>query len=264
MTQLPYVIAEGDTTNADKIQINFEQVCSAIDGVSVSSLNPKGAYGAGTSYVKGDLVSYGGSSYAAIGNTTGNLPTNASYWVQVASVGNTGATGAKGDKGDTGLTGASITSGAFVSNDLVFTKDDTNTVTIINAKTDLKGDQGIQGIQGIPGVAVIDADSLIETTFIEDVTNTNTYTGTFIDPLIAYTKGLKINLKVTNANTGASSLNIDSLGAKSIKKNVSEDVIADDIKAGQIIPLIYDGTNFQIVGGGSGGSGDFLVTQVFS
>lgn len=127
-----------------------------------------------------------------------------------------------------------------------------------------KGDQGIQGIQGIPGVAVIDADSLIQTTFIEDVTNTDTYAGTFTDPLTAYTKGIKINLKVTNANTGASSLNIDSLGVKSIKKNVTEATEAGDIKAGQVIPLVYDGTNFQIVGGGGSSAGDFLVTQIFS
>lgn len=118
-----------------------------------------------------------------------------------------------------------------------------------------KGDQGDQGVQGEPGIAIVDADSLIEATFIEDTTNINTYVGTFTEPLIAYTKGLKINLKVTNANTGASSLNIDSLGAKSIKKNVSEDTEADDIKAGQVIPLVYDGTNFQIVGGGGSATG---------
>jgi len=104
----------------------------------------------------------------------------------------------------------------------------------------------------------------IDATFIEDTTNTDTYAGSMADTLLAYTAGLKINLKVTNANTGASSLNIDSLGAKSIKKNVSEDIEEGDIKAGQVIPLVYDGTNFQIVGGGGSGSGDFLVTQVFS
>lgn len=118
-----------------------------------------------------------------------------------------------------------------------------------------KGEQGDQGVQGEPGIAIVDADSLIEATFVEDTTNTDTYVGTFTEPLLSYKKGLKINLKVTNANTGASSLNIDSLGAKSIKKNVSEATEADDIKAGQVIPLVYDGTNFQIVGGGGSATG---------
>lgn len=31
MTQLPYVIAEGDTTNADKIRINFESISNFLN-----------------------------------------------------------------------------------------------------------------------------------------------------------------------------------------------------------------------------------------
>lgn len=46
----------------------------------------------------------------------------------------------KWDTGNTWPTWPSIVSGAFVSNDLVFTKDDWNTVTISDAKTDLKWD----------------------------------------------------------------------------------------------------------------------------
>lgn len=48
----------------------------------------------------------------------------------------------EGDKGDTG---ASITSAAFVSNDIVFTKDDSTTVTLVNAKVTLKGEKGDTG-----------------------------------------------------------------------------------------------------------------------
>lgn len=51
-------------------------------------------------------------------------------------------TWAKGDKGDKGDTGASIVSAAFSWNNIVFTKDDTNTVTLSDAKTELKGDKG--------------------------------------------------------------------------------------------------------------------------
>ena len=59
--------------------------------------------------------------------------------------GDKGDTGDKGDKGDTGDTGPSIVSAAFSGNDLVFTKDDSNTVSLANAKVDLKGDQGDKG-----------------------------------------------------------------------------------------------------------------------
>jgi len=52
-------------------------------------------------------------------------------------------------KGDTGLTGAKITSAAFSGNNLVFTLDDASTVTVTNAKLDLKGDTGTTGPIGL-------------------------------------------------------------------------------------------------------------------
>lgn len=83
---------------------------------------------------------------------------------------------------------------------------------------------------------------------------TNSYSATLVPAPTVYTAGMLINFKVANANTGASTLNCNNLGAKSIFKNVSEELEADDIKIGQIVTVIYDGTNFQIVSG-SGGSG---------
>ena len=45
-------------------------------------LNWKGAYNAGTAYIIDDVVSYNGSSYVCIQASTGNLPTNTTYWNQ--------------------------------------------------------------------------------------------------------------------------------------------------------------------------------------
>jgi hypothetical protein len=56
--------------------------------------------------------------------------------------------GEKGDQGDKGDEGPSIVSGEFVADDLVFTKDDATTVTITDAKIDLKGEQGETGPAG--------------------------------------------------------------------------------------------------------------------
>ena len=66
----------------------------------------KGAYAGGTAYTVGDFVTYSGSSYTCILNSTGNLPNNGTYWALIASVGSTGATGAQGVAGNTGATGA--------------------------------------------------------------------------------------------------------------------------------------------------------------
>lgn len=83
---------------------------------------------------------------------------------------------------------------------------------------------------------------------------TNTYTATLSPSISSYSPVLRYFIKFTNANTGPATLNLNGLGAKTIVKNGAEALVADDIKAGQIILLGYDGTNFQIIGGGSGGS----------
>jgi len=76
---------------------------------------------------------------------------------------------------------------------------------------------------------------------------TNTYTTNFgKGKLLTYFESLRIEVKFTNANTTASTINVNGLGAKAIKKNVTSALTAGDIVAGGIYELIYDGTNFQI------------------
>lgn len=41
---------------------------------------PKGEYNAATTYSVLDMVSYQGGSYVAKGTTTGNVPTDDTYW----------------------------------------------------------------------------------------------------------------------------------------------------------------------------------------
>lgn len=68
----------------------------------------QGAYAAGTTYNYGEGVSYNGSSYVCILTTTGNLPTDTTYWSLIASKGDTGATG---PTGATGAAGAGFPTG---------------------------------------------------------------------------------------------------------------------------------------------------------
>ena len=53
----------------------------------------QGAYAGGTAYTVDDVVSYQGSSYICIQASTGNLPTNATYWEQMSSAGTNGTDG---------------------------------------------------------------------------------------------------------------------------------------------------------------------------
>jgi hypothetical protein len=54
-------------------------------------MNWLGAYNAGTSYVVDDAVSYNGSSYICKLASTGNLPTNTTYWDVLAEKGASGS-----------------------------------------------------------------------------------------------------------------------------------------------------------------------------
>jgi len=80
-----------------------------------------------------------------------------------------------------------------------------------------------------------------------DAGGDDTYSVT-LDPVpAAYYAGMEVNFKPTTANTGACTLDVNGLGAKTIKKNVSTDLETGDIQAGQMVKVLYDGTNFQLV-----------------
>ena len=57
----------------------------------LAGIDWKGAYSWGTAYVVNDAVSYNWSSYICILATTGNLPTNGTYWEVLAQKGTDGA-----------------------------------------------------------------------------------------------------------------------------------------------------------------------------
>ncbi len=66
--------------------------------------------------------------------------------------------------------------------------------------------------------------------------------------LLAYTTGLQIVMKAVNANTGASTIDVDGLGVKSIKRFNGDALQSGDIPAGAMVTLNYDGVNF-VTGG---------------
>lgn len=66
--------------------------------------------------------------------------------------------------------------------------------------------------------------------------------------LTAYKAGQGVLWIASGANTTAVTVNVNSLGAIALKKNVSSDLVAGDIPSGAIVRAVYDGTNFQISG----------------
>ena len=97
------------------------------------------------------------------------------------------------------------------------------------------------------GVITINASSTGGGLQSGTASGTDTYTVT-IGTVSSYASGDVYAVKFTNANTGASTININSLGAKSLKKSVSTALASGDILSGQEFIIVYDGTNFQVIG----------------
>lgn len=77
----------------------------------------------------------------------------------------------------------------------------------------------------------------------------NAYTATTGDTLTAYYTGMIVGFKANHSNSGASTLNVDAIGAKDIKKGGTTAVATGDIVSGRFYIFEYDGTNFQLLGG---------------
>ena len=85
-------------------------------------------------------------------------------------------------------------------------------------------------------------------TYVTTVAGTNTITGNINTPaIVAYTIGQTFRFIAAGNNTGATTLNINAIGAKAITKNGANPLGSNDIVANSTISVIYDGTQFQLL-----------------
>lgn len=96
----------------------------------------------------------------------------------------------------------------------------------------------------IPTPALIRAKAYHD--YAADAGASDAYAITITPAITAYATGQVFAFKANTANTGAATLAVSGLAAKTIKKNATEDLATGDIAAGQIVIVIYDGTNFQL------------------
>lgn len=91
----------------------------------------------------------------------------------------------------------------------------------------------------------IQQESLI---YAADTGAANAYVVT-LSPVPTIVTGSVVVFKATNANTGASTIAVNGGTATAIKKNGSTALAGAEINAGQIVEVVYDGTNYQLIGG---------------
>ncbi|MCU1285904.1 MAG: hypothetical protein JWO13_2254 [Acidobacteriales bacterium] len=100
--------------------------------------------------------------------------------------------------------------------------------------------------------------------------NTTTYTCSLSPAISAYVTGTHYRFKADVANTAASTVSFNSVGAKTIKKaagGVTTDIVANDLRAGQWVDLVYDGTNMQMqstLGNAASGSTPGVTFMTFA
>ena len=104
--------------------------------------------------------------------------------------------------------------------------------------------------------------------FCADAGANDTYACTISPAITAYATGAHYFFKANTVNTGAATINLNSLGAKTIKKYTGTggaDLADADIRAGAIVHVVYDGTNMQLqtgLGNAGGGTPGGSTTEV--
>lgn len=91
------------------------------------------------------------------------------------------------------------------------------------------------------------AQSVMANRYGADAGSTDAYAIATPGVVPAYVAGQRYTFKANTANTGPATLAVDGLAATAIVKDVSLPLATGDIKAQQIVEVVYDGTNFQMI-----------------
>ena len=97
--------------------------------------------------------------------------------------------------------------------------------------------------------------------YAADSGSVNAYVVALANVTTTYSAGLPIQFKAANTNTGASTLNVNSQGAKNIYLNNAA-LTANVIQANAIVSVVYDGTQFQMVSSSGAAPANGTVTNV--
>lgn len=103
-------------------------------------------------------------------------------------------------------------------------------------------------------------------TFCSDVGASDAYVCSLSPAITTYVTGVHYRFLANTANIGSATINLNSLGVKTIKKavgGVTTDLADNDIRAGQWVDVVYDGTNMQmqsLLGNASAGGGATIAS----
>jgi hypothetical protein len=193
-----------------------------VDGEDGLDINWRGNYASGTAYVINDAVFYSGSSYICKLASTGNLPTNTTYWDLMAQQGAAGA--GSGDVSgpasatDNAIARFDLTTGKLIQDSLV-TVDDSGSINIPSGQQYLVNGSPVEGY----------SDEQAQDAIGTILTDTTTVDFTYTDETPSITADVKdasvANAKLANMATKTYK------GRTSATTGVPEDVAVATLKA---------------------------------
>lgn len=104
--------------------------------------------------------------------------------------------------------------------------------------------------------------------FCADSGSTDAYACSISPAITGYVTGAIYHFRANTANSGDATINFNGLGVKAIRKNRDQALADNDIKAGQLVAVMYDGAEMQMLSqtgnaasaGGGGGSTPTVIT----
>lgn len=103
-----------------------------------------------------------------------------------------------------------------------------------------KFDEVVTGFAKLPDQTKLNRGTV---NFVDDSGAADAYVVSMAQTASALTDGMQVDVRITTGNTGACTINVDSLGAKSIKKANGTNPGSGDIGDGDIVSLRYDSDN---------------------
>lgn len=211
-------------------ELNAGQIVFFVyDGTHFQILSGSGGGGGSSPLTtKGDLYTYS--------TANARLPVGADKTVLMADSSQTDGIGWKTARGNSFVPQLADSTTAPTTGDL--------------ASFDANGNVNDSGILGssVPTKTGIQNQSYV---YVVDSGAANAYVVAPSPAVTSYVAGLRLSVKIANTNTGASTINVSSLGTKNIKiyKNGAlADPAAGDLAANDVVDLTYDGTQFQVDG----------------
>jgi hypothetical protein len=180
-----------------------------------------------------------------------NAPTNVNITASQGIQGPAGAAGAQGPAGPNQVTTSTSTNitGILAGNGTTVQEAQMNTNKLLGRTTAGAGDieeisigDGLTLSGGILSAGAGGLKSGTATAAVTDV-YTTTITG-----VTGYATNDAYVIKFNTANSDGATININGLGAKQLVKNNNVIITGGDIQVGQEFIIIYDGTNFQMLG----------------